>query len=257
LTILSSHITQNGILRIAYQQEPNPIIWAIISGGELAGCTYDRSVNAIGWHRHPTDGEIIDIITIPYQNKDQLWAIIRREIDIEYRYYVEYLDDDICVDSGLTYSGEPETDFNAFHLRGKTIKIIGDGAVYPDQTVPIDGDFVIDPAASEVYAGLEFTPKLITNRPEVNIGGTAQGLQQAWNRIIVRVLDTMGLKVNGMIIAARSTEDLMDGAPEPYTGDFNVENLGWDNEGRIEIEQTLALPVHILCITGELNIGTE
>ena len=257
LTLLATHIMKNGILRMVYQQEPIPIIWAINSDKDLIGCTYDRSINAIGWHKHPTDGTVEDITTIPYQNKDQVWAVIKRTINLEDRYYIEYLDDDICVDSGLTYSGLPETDFNADHLIGKTIKIVGDGAVYHDQTVPPSGDFTIDPAASEVYAGLKYIPKIITNRPEVNIGGTVQGLQQAWNRIIVRVLETSGLKVNGQVIATRTTEDLMDTAPEPYTGDFQVENLGWDDLGRIEIEQTLPLPCQILAIFGELTIGNE
>ncbi len=259
LTILSSHISGDGILGMIYQQEPLPIIWAY-TADEMIGCTYDRSINAIGWHRHPTDGVVKSLITIPYQNKDQVWGIVQRTINLEPRYYVEYLDDDICVDSGLTYSSlVAATTFSGMdHLIGETIKIVGDGEVYPDQTVSPTGTFTIaTPGALEVYAGLGYTPYLMTNRPEVNVGGTVQGLQQAWNRVMVRVKDTSGLKINGQIVAARTTEDLMDTAPEPFTGDYQVENLGWDDEGRIEIEQTLALPCEILAIFGELNIGNE
>lgn len=257
ITILSDHLVELGITKMVYQQEPNSIIWAKRSDGVLLGCTYDRSVNAVGWHRHITDGLFKDIEVIPYLNNDQLWTIIQRTIGGVNKKYIEYRDLDICVDSGLTYSGLAATVFSGLdHLIGETVRIIGDGATYADQTVSPTGTVTISPAAAEVYIGLAYLPYLMTNRPSSQ-ATNIQGLQQGWNRIIVRVVDTMGLEVNGQVIAARSTEDLMDTAPETYTGDFNVENLGIDNEGRIEIYQRLSLPAEITMISGELSIGDE
>jgi hypothetical protein len=256
LNMLASHITGDGILGMVYQQEPIPVIWAY-TVDEMIGCTYDRSINAVGWHRHPTDGIVKSLITIPYNNKDQVWGVIQRTVNLENRYYIEYLDDNICVDSGLTYSGPLATTFGGLdHLIGKTVCIVGDGANYGTQTVSATGTVTIAaPGALTAYVGLKYTPYLMTNRPEVKVEGTSQGLTQGWNRLMVRVKDTQGLKVGGEMIESRSTEDLMDTAPEAYTGDYEVEHLGWDNEGRIEIEQTLPLPCEILAIFGELTIG--
>ena len=261
ITQLAEHLFQSGIVAMAYQEEPNSIIWAVTSTGVLLGCTYDRAQDVVGWHQHTTDGEFESVAVIPYQNQDQVWVIVKREIDGNVKRYVEYLDPNINVDCGLTYSGAPiRTLAGLTHLEGKTVKIVGDGAVYLDDIVA-DGTVTIDepyPAPSEIYVGLSFTPTLITNRPEVNIAGTSQGLKKKWNRVIIRMLETMGLAVNGnIIIPARMGGMDMDAAPTPFSGDKPVTCSGWGSDARITIQQLLPLKASITCITGSLSIGDD
>jgi hypothetical protein len=52
MTILAEHVTEGGITQIAYQQEPNQIIYAVRGDGELAGLTYQREQQVTAWHRH-------------------------------------------------------------------------------------------------------------------------------------------------------------------------------------------------------------
>ena len=52
MTILSEHITEGGLTQIAYQQEPNQIIWSVRADGELIGLTYQREQEVTAWHRH-------------------------------------------------------------------------------------------------------------------------------------------------------------------------------------------------------------
>jgi hypothetical protein len=43
MTILAEHITETGITQMAYQQEPNQIIWMVYeTDGQLIGLTYQR-----------------------------------------------------------------------------------------------------------------------------------------------------------------------------------------------------------------------
>jgi hypothetical protein len=199
------------------------------------------------------------IASIPYQNVDQIWAIVNREINGEQKRYVEYYDENISVDSGLTWSGGPVTVLGGLrHLEGKTVQIVGDGAVYPSQVVPDTGEITIDPAASEIYVGIGYTPRLVTNRPEVQTqGGTSQGLRKRWNKVIARILNTTGITINGQVIPARIPADPMGEAPGTFSGDIKVSNLGWDVEGRITIEQPLPLPAHIVAITGTLTVSDD
>jgi hypothetical protein len=262
ITRLADHLMESGLIDFTYQQEPDSIVWALTTSGDyLLGCTYDRlhpPEDIVGWHKHPTDGYFESVSTIPYQKQDQLWAIIRRTINGVTKRYVEYYDPDISVDCGLTYSGiKATTIWGLLHLVGKTVQIVGDGAWYPPQVVPATGKLTIDPGASEIYVGIKYSPRLVTNRPEVQLGGTSQGLLKRWNKIIVRVLNTMGIAINGQALPARSSLDLMDEAPEPTNGDVSIRNLGFDRDGRIIIEQPLPLPAHIVCITGSLTIGDD
>jgi len=225
LTELSEHLVEPGIFELAYQQELNSVIWAVRSDGVLLGCTYDRINNVVGWHRHVTDGTFESIATIPYQDADQLWAVVNRTIGGVTKRYVEYLDPLIHVDSGLTYSGAPITVLTGLgHLEGKTVQIVGDGAVYPPEVVA-SGSVTIEYAASDIYAGLGYTARLVTNRPEVKIAGTSQGLKKRWSKVWARVIETMG--------------------------------LGWDKDARVTVEQPLPLPANIVCIFGTMVVGDD
>ncbi len=57
MTILAEHITESGITQMAYQQEPNQIIWCTRTDGELIGLTYQREQQVIAWHRQIFGGK--------------------------------------------------------------------------------------------------------------------------------------------------------------------------------------------------------
>jgi hypothetical protein len=52
MTILAEHVTEGGVTQIAYQQEPNQIVYATRNDGELVGLTYQREQQVTAWHRH-------------------------------------------------------------------------------------------------------------------------------------------------------------------------------------------------------------
>lgn len=121
LSVLSRHLCPAGkaIIALAYQQEPNSVIWALRSDGVLLGTTLNANQKRFGWHRHPIGGdgivEAIEVIPSPSGDSDELWLIVRRTIDGSTVRYVEYMEppldaeQDIIeafyVDSGLTYDG--------------------------------------------------------------------------------------------------------------------------------------------------------
>lgn len=255
LTLLSDHLMELGLTFIAFQQDPVPIIWCLRTDGALVGCTYDKQQKIVGWHEHTTDGVYESVAVIPTTGRDQVWVTVKRTINSVVHRFVEMFDPDISVHSGLTYSGVPITTITLAHLVGKTVAIVGDGAVYPTQIVPAGGVMTLYPSASEIYAGLPYTPTLITNRPEVQVQGTSQGLKKRWSRIKVRVIDTMGITINEQIVPARSSDDEMDSAPAAVNGDISVENIGWDTDGMITVAQPAPLPAYVVCVFGDLIVG--
>jgi len=56
LTILAEHITEGLIKEIAFQQEPDNIVWCVLSDGKLVGMTYRREESVIAWHEHIIGG---------------------------------------------------------------------------------------------------------------------------------------------------------------------------------------------------------
>jgi len=127
LSELAYHITQGGITQLAYQDEPNPIVWAVRTDGTLIGMSYSRDLDQVraGWHKHilggkgyPGNGqpvvESIAVIPGPAGDKSDLWMIVKRQINGLTVRYVEYMEktfddsvdqlDGFHVDCGSTYS---------------------------------------------------------------------------------------------------------------------------------------------------------
>ena len=56
MTLLAEHVTEGGVTEMAYQQEPDSVLWCVRSDGYLLGFTYARAEEVVGWHRHKLGG---------------------------------------------------------------------------------------------------------------------------------------------------------------------------------------------------------
>jgi len=56
MTLLAEHITENLVTEMAYQQEPDSVVWMVRGDGYLLGMTYARPEEVIGWHKHKLGG---------------------------------------------------------------------------------------------------------------------------------------------------------------------------------------------------------
>jgi hypothetical protein len=114
LTNFSSHLFRGKTISSwTYQQIPHSQVWAKRSDGVLLGLTYIPEQQIFAWHRHDTDGEFEDVVSIPGTSEDEVFAVIKRTINGGTRRYIERMKsrvfDDIkdlvLMDSALTYDG--------------------------------------------------------------------------------------------------------------------------------------------------------
>lgn len=114
-TILSPHISgDGGFIDIAYQQNPDTILWCVCSNGTLATMTREIDQEVQGWARQTTDGVYESIATIPSQDDphDEVWVVVKRTINGTAKRYIERFvsqevparqDKCFYVHSGLSY----------------------------------------------------------------------------------------------------------------------------------------------------------
>jgi len=275
LTLLSEHITDEGIIEMDYQREPDSIIWSIRKDGTLLGMTFERDQEVVGWHRHVlggvsdvsgTQAQAESVGVIPNGGRDEVWISVKRfingvevrqiEVITEGRKSVNALDgDDFFVDAGELFSGAPTLQIsNLDHLEGETVQILADGAVVPDQVV-VNGTITLEKAASKINAGLGYVSDVETMRIEAgSANGSSQGKIKRINKVDFRFFETLGAKFgpnanNLDTIFFRSTSDPMDSAPPRFTGDKEESfPSGFETEGRIFIRQDQPLPMTILAI---------
>ena len=268
LLMLAEHLTaSSSVVDLAFAEEPDPTIYAVRADGVLLQCTYLRQENVVGWHRHVTDGayESVAVVPSPDANYSQVWVIVRRTIGGQTKRYVEYFDPAFVMhstapglntDAALVYTGTAtQTVTGLSHLEGKSVDIVGNGAVYPRATVTSGQVTLAGAATTPIEVGLPYTSTLQTMRPEIQTLGSSQGIPKAWARIVARLDKTLGLKINGQTIPFRSAGDPMDQSPPLFTGDKQVSQLGWDTDAWITITQEQPLPCTVLALTGILVVG--
>lgn len=264
MTALSEHITRGGIVDMAYQQEPQSIVWCARGDGALIGFTYERDQKVLGWHRHELGGpssaggaaaivESVACVPAPSGDRDELWMVVKRYIDGATKRYVEYMGkahelgddqaDAFYVDCGLTYDGAAADTISGLdHLEGETVKVLADGAAHPDRVVA-SGEITLNAEASVVQIGYGYNSDGQLQRPEAGAAdGTAQGKTQRTHRVVVRLHESLGLKVGPTfdrldeLIFRRSSDDTGaavplfsgDKADFAYDGDYtNANHFCW------------------------------
>ena len=273
MTILAEHISESGITQMAYQQEPNQIIWCVRTDGQLIALTYQREQQVVAWHRHIFGGSFStgnavceSVAALPTDdNEYQIWVIIKRTINGATKRYVEYLHtfdfdetdnaDFNFLDSQLSYSGSPVTSISGLsHLEGQTVAILADGATHPRKTVT-SGSISLDRSASKVKVGLPYTSLLQTMRLDAGSqDGTSQGKTKRIFDITLRIYESIGIEVgpdlnNMERIPFRSSATLMDQAIPVFTGDKEIEFRGnYETDGYVYVRQDQPLPLTILSL---------
>lgn len=120
MTILADHITESGIVDMAYQQNPDSVLWCVRDDGKMATFTRETDQELQAWTRQSTDGLYESVTTIPSADQpyDEVWTIVNRTINSATKRYIEVFLDPITADrqdqcfyvhSGLTYSAYDAT----------------------------------------------------------------------------------------------------------------------------------------------------
>ncbi|MFI3271240.1 MAG: hypothetical protein R3Y11_03915 [Pseudomonadota bacterium] len=274
LTLLSGVLQGRRIVAWAFQQSPYAVAWCVLDNGSMAGLTYLREHDVVGWHRHETDGFVEDVAVIPTSSatgqNDEVWLLVRRTVDgVEKRYVermAEFFDGDTAdaafyVDSGLTYEGDAVTSLSGLsHLEGRTVSIFADGYVMPPRIVA-DGTIKLDRAASTVHVGLPYNTDIIPTKPESTMqNGTTISRVRKVSGARLRLYQSMGVRA-GMDENSLYEILVHDAAamvsPKYMTGDCDVSfDSGWSEDAKVLVRVQDPTPMTLLSIVYDVDISS-
>lgn len=287
ITLLSEHITGNGIVDMTFHREPYSCLWACRDDGILLGMTYNKLQDVSCWHRHYLGGSfgrsafgfVESVQTIPRYDgtQDDLWLIVKRTINGVTKRYIEYLERDYragdlqsssyYVDCGLSYSGSPVTTFSGLdHLVGQTVGVVADGANYGDLIVDNDGSITLDYAVSVVQVGLKNTPYVQTMRLEGGSQiGTAQGKTKRITLVTLRVLNSLGVWLGSgqgnypfANVDFRLPVTPMGTANPIYSGDIDYQyERGYETDGCISVTSYQHFPITVLDLVPLVTVNDK
>ena len=258
-TVFAAHITGTGLWQLAYQKDPDSILYAVRLDGQMAVCAYDVEQEVTGWGRWITQGAFESVAVVPTAEAEEAYVVVNRIVEGVTKRYVEVLDPDMLVDCGITGSdvaGKATWD-GLDHLEGMTVQCWADGTDQGDFVVE-GGQITLTRDAFEVQIGLGF--EFLVEMLQIEVGGngtTAQGSQVQVNEVILRVLDTSAAFINGQPIEFRQFGDeLLDQPPPKYSGDVRRTTLS-DSifTSQQVITQPRPLPIHLLDVIRRVAIN--
>lgn len=105
LTQYAQNVVDSAPEELAWQEEPEPILWVRRADGRLYGCTYNREQSVVAWHKHEIGGSygsdsfghVKSIAVVPHtaanrsDDYDRLWMTVQRTINGNSTQYIEYM----------------------------------------------------------------------------------------------------------------------------------------------------------------------
>lgn len=261
LTALSEDITLTGIINIAFQKNPDPILWCVLTDGSLISMTYDREQNVVAWSEYPMDGWVQSVAVIPSTSEDEIWISIIRSIGTDNKVYIEQfqpraetaIEDAFFVDSGITYDGVSTTTITGLgHLEGKTVSVLGDGVVLDNEVVS-GGQITTSAAVTKAQVGLPFVSQVSPMRMDLNLPtGTTKGSVKKISEIVVSFYKTLGTKYG---FDSSNLWDIDFETTSLFTGDrVLVFDAGFDTEDTLLIYHDDPLPCVVRAIILRLDV---
>jgi len=271
---LAGHLLDDGqgIVDMAWARAPLSSIWMTTKAGNLLSLTIDPDQEVTAWAKHHT-AEVLpedvqagedttyfkSVTVVPdTTGQDQVWIAVQRLVGGTYKTYIEYLDADLDTDSAMTGTDVAGRQVwtGLDHLEGKTVDIVADGYVLPQQVVA-SGQIDVGFAAVTVQIGLPYTPRIKDLPPYIEGGA---GAAASCNNVRVLLHRAQGCTLNGeQLPFADFTAGILDTPIPQFTGWKTANQLsGWADDGstmQVEIVQNLPLPLTVLAISKEVSIN--
>ena len=149
---------------------------------------------------------------------------------------------------------------NLWHINGRTVSILANGLVQPEQTV-VNGTITLITPASRVHVGLAYTCEVETLRVDIGQnGGSSQGKMKKISRVDLNLENTLG----GWLGPNREQmREIKYGLPKLYgqpnewvTGNKALTSApSWNKNGNMVVQQRDPLPMTILSIIPDVTVG--
>lgn len=249
-----SHLVNDPVdlcLRRAPDKEHATQLFAVNPDGTLVACSLmpENEVNA--WSPQDTIGAFKRCGTVD----SDCYVLVDRTVGGVSRRYVEIFDEDLLLDSAVSYGRDGPALSGLNHLEGLTIKVRGDDATLSDEIV-VGGQVTADRAFTTAgQAGLYFAPDV--DILDVNDGNRI-GRPRRISRVTLDLFETQNITVKGNKVPfrkfAEGAASPLDKPPPIFTGIKVVDGiLGWSRQQSLPISQDEPAPMTVRSLEYEIR----
>jgi hypothetical protein len=211
IAVYARHITRSGLKWLAWQQEPEELLWSGRNDGTIVAHPHNPEQAIKGFSRHQlAQGTALAGVSITSDdgNSDDLWILAELDGAKAVLKLGDFWDEDaglaqddaFFVDWGVSYDGtgagvggadvlKQEFTSGLSHLNGKAVRVLADGVEHNTLTV-VDGAITLPKPALKVHIGLGYAARLELLRAEARGTPTLQGLRKRVLRLFARLIDS-------------------------------------------------------------------
>lgn len=279
-TAAAQHVTQGGVVAMAWQSEPLETLWMARADGELLGFTYNKEQDMAAWHRHKLGGggrvKSLCVIPAKFGGDDELYMCVAWDAassslrETGFHTIVRMapchnLGDDpgaaFFVDGGVTATSASSVGGLA-HLNGQAVAALADGKIYTGLAVS-GGSVALPVTAQKVTVGAPYKSVFVSTDLETAMQdgvSTAQGRIKRIVAAMFRLLESRGGQAGPREDLAQAFNfqrgsDAMDAAGGLYTGDYVIDwPGGWERVGQICVTQDLPAPFILAAVAPRIEM---
>lgn len=231
ISLLAEHVTEGGIVEMAYAQNPDQVLWLVRDDGLLVSMSIDRDQEVVGFGRHETEGAFESVATIPNGDTSQVWVIVMRVINGVTKRFIERFEEGLETDSCVTGAVDANTVTGAAWLAGvltitraahgyatgDTILLAGFEAANDGEVPVIDDEYEITVTGANTY-----TVALATDPGVISTLGTDSRAETTWGGFDHLIGETLTIVTDGYVASPKT----VNGA-----GEITLEMPAYEIEG--------------------------
>ena len=273
---LADHLVGGGIKCVAFSKKPIPIVYVVTNDNKLLSCTYRRAEGGtlVAWSEHTTDGEF-KWVSVLYNEGDADSVVCVIERDGVAR--IEELSPDhlrrtknattpqdlVHLDAAVVTQGDGISLVSGLnHLVGKEVRILGDGAEHPAQTVPASGSITLEYPVDIAIVGLPYLSRLQPMPWELSMDdGTSAGRKTKAGPLSLLFFQTGACQYQDAPDAKvydlpfRRNEDAMDSSVPLFSGWAKVAiSASFRDTIDLTLSTDAPLPLNVLALSTTQNV---
>jgi hypothetical protein len=263
LTILAKHITQDTtIIDSAYRQEPDYMVFFVLSDGTVACLTYVQEQRVYAWSRIITDGKVKSVESVATPYYDDIYFIVERGGNNYLERLSDYPHDEfpnsyVLVDCAVAgVSDTPSDTITAAWLANKTVDVLADGRSIKGLKADNTGTVTLDVPCTFYIVGLPYKSTWELPNIEMQLqDGTLQGRRKKIAEVILRLERSLGGRVgiNTNKTDVIKYDELLAQEIYLYSGEKivtvpNVTAGGFNDKGRVVVTSDDPYPLSISSI---------
>lgn len=241
VSTLASHLIDDPkCMAVAHSGFGLPDSYAALTlgSGEMALFSSNRAEKRASWSRVTTDGSFCSVVAV----HNRLFANIWYDNEL----HLCEFDTEIGLDKWLLRTiASNKVDVSAAFGNGDVVHVVhSNGDYLGTKTVNISNEIDMTGYTGDVYVGLMFTAKIVTNPIDIATGaGSITGAIRGIGNVVVDVKSTSSMKVNTYTAII-----------EEFTGKKEVRVAGYNRNPQVTIEQNDPLPLQVNGLVSELII---